>query len=245
MDNLELWNKVCVTDLDHTKKTKLGGRQVTVIDPQYQLKTATEQFGPYGLNFGIVPNSVAISYKVTDEENPITFLMYDATMFYMLDGRRAELPVSAVQRFSYTTKSYGAKAGYFTADEDAQRKAETNAMSKALSRIGFNSDVFMGQLDDKAYIDNLKAEQSIEKAENKEETEKEQRENIKEYMESAISDLSIKEVGLREVKNIYKEKMAYLDKRSKLPLLAKSCQYSMNEITKVYNKRIEENDKPV
>jgi hypothetical protein len=222
-----------VTDITQAEKKKVNGRNIVTVDPQCQLRNATEQFGAYGLGFGVVPGSVVITYNETKEEKPTTFLMYDAIMFYLLDGQRAELPISAVQRFIYPTK-----LGYMAKDEDAQRKAETNAMSKALSRIGFNADVFMGQFEDKAYLDDLVAVQSIEKAENKEKAELDQVMDIKDYMGSALKDLSIKEMPINDFKKIYQKHIAYLDKRSKLPVLKDACIYAINEIDRVKNERV-------
>ena len=59
MTNLELWNKVQKTDPDMTKKVTFG-REFTAIDPTYQMKNATEQFGRYGTTWGL--KNISIDY---------------------------------------------------------------------------------------------------------------------------------------------------------------------------------------
>ena len=50
--SLELWNKVCKSDPKYLKKVSFGQRSFTAIDPQYQIRSATDQFGPVGEGWG-------------------------------------------------------------------------------------------------------------------------------------------------------------------------------------------------
>ncbi|WP_020190087.1 hypothetical protein [Pseudomonas putida] len=50
---LEVWNKVEKTNPDETKSFNKGGFQGTAIAPIYQIKRATEVFGPFGLGWGV------------------------------------------------------------------------------------------------------------------------------------------------------------------------------------------------
>jgi hypothetical protein len=43
-------------------------------------------------------------------------------------------------------------------DKDAPKKATTDALTKALSQLGFNADVFLGRFDDNKYVEDLKKE---------------------------------------------------------------------------------------
>jgi hypothetical protein len=43
-------------------------------------------------------------------------------------------------------------------DKDAPKKATTDALTKALSQLGFNADVFLGKFDDNKYVEDMKRE---------------------------------------------------------------------------------------
>ena len=43
-------------------------------------------------------------------------------------------------------------------DADFAKKIETDALTKALSKLGFNADVFMGRFDDHKYVEEINAE---------------------------------------------------------------------------------------
>ena len=38
-------------------------------------------------------------------------------------------------------------------DDDCIKKVATDALTKGLSKLGFNADVFMGRFDDNKYVD--------------------------------------------------------------------------------------------
>jgi len=52
MDNLNIWNKLSKSDPKYLKKVSFGSRSFTAIDPQYQVRMMTEQFGPVGVGWG-------------------------------------------------------------------------------------------------------------------------------------------------------------------------------------------------
>ena len=43
-------------------------------------------------------------------------------------------------------------------DSDAGKKATTDGITKLLSQLGFNADVFLGKFDDQKYVDDLREE---------------------------------------------------------------------------------------
>ena len=51
-NNLNIWNKLASSDPKYLKKVSFGSRSFTAIDPQYQVKKMTEQFGPVGEGWG-------------------------------------------------------------------------------------------------------------------------------------------------------------------------------------------------
>ena len=136
--NLFLWEQVENTDPELTTKVNQRGG-FTAIGAQYQIKNATEVFGPFGHGFG-----------VKDERyTPIlndTLIVYTATFYYKYQDEagdvEGEFPISSSIRVMMGNKL----------DDDCVKKVQTDAITKGLSRLGFNADVFMGRFDDNKYV---------------------------------------------------------------------------------------------
>ena len=144
-NNLEFWESVEKTDPKHTKQVSFG-RKFTAIDPYYQNKNATEKFGMYGKSWGLKN----IRHEFFDIGLDVKMVTLYANFFYY-DTEEFEVTNSM--------KICGTNAkGTFVLDEDWAKKLETNTLSKALSRIGFNTDVFMGKFEDYTYVNEMTAE---------------------------------------------------------------------------------------
>lgn len=155
-DNLKIWDQVEKTDLAFAKKVNQRGGY-TAISPQYQLKQATKVFGSYGKGFGLSESDFDMSLFES-----LGVVMHKAKFFYVTDSERVEFPISnAIQ----ATTGAGDKK---RVDVDFAKKVETNTVSKALSKLGFNADVFMGMFEDNQYMQELNNELAIQKAEDKE-----------------------------------------------------------------------------
>lgn len=156
-DNLKIWNLVKKTDISYTKKVNQRGGY-TSVSPQYQLKKATEIFGPYGKGFGLCKSEFDMSLFES-----LGVVIHKASFFYLDEGKKIEFPISnAIQ----ATTGFGDKK---RVDVDFAKKVETNTVSKALSKLGFNSDIFMGMFEDNQYIHELSNEIAMDKAEDKNE----------------------------------------------------------------------------
>lgn len=136
MDNLELWNKVEKTNPAHTKAANVRGNKITAIAPQQQIKNATEQFGSYGSKWGF--KVAEFDYSMLEKTGIVVF----NGVFYFPNG---EFPITS----SISAYKDGAQT---KPDADFAKKVETDALTKALSKIGFNADVFMGLFDDHKYV---------------------------------------------------------------------------------------------
>lgn len=155
-NNLGIWSQVEKTDLSYAKKVNQRGGY-TAISPQYQLKQATKVFGSYGKGFGLSESDFDMSLFES-----LGVVMHKAKFFYVTDGERVEFPISnAIQ----ATTGAGDKK---RVDVDFAKKVETNTVSKALSKLGFNADVFMGMFEDNQYMQELNNELAIQKAEDRE-----------------------------------------------------------------------------
>lgn len=169
MSNFDLWQKVQKTDLEHTKKVNQRGGY-TAIDPQYQLQEATKQFGPYGKGFGLCETEFDMSLFES-----LGVVIHKAKFFYVLSGDRCEFPISnAIQ----ATTGIGDKK---RVDVDFAKKVETNTVSKALSKLGFNADVFMGMFEDNQYLQELHNEQQLKKADDKDAEKARQRQEYEDW----------------------------------------------------------------
>ena len=155
MSNLKLWQAVEKTDLSFTKHVNQRGGY-TAISPQYQLMKATEQFGAYGAGFGLSKSDM--SFELFESTG---IVIHKAEFFYVLDGKRYEFPITNAIEAARTTKN-----GRFV-DTDFAKKVETNTVSKALSKLGFNADVFLGLMEDNSYLSDLQNELAIQRADDK------------------------------------------------------------------------------
>jgi hypothetical protein len=161
-DNLELWNKVEKTNPKYTKKAKVGGLNITAIAPQFQIMNATEQFGAYGEKWGF--KHISFDYSITN--TPITLNVVDwntkkeeeiksilglvgfkATFFFP----NGEFEITnSIKIFTDNKHS--------KIDDNFAKKLETDALTKALSKLGFNADIFLGKFDDVRYVEEMNAE---------------------------------------------------------------------------------------
>lgn len=145
-NNLSLWDKVCETDPNFTKHVNQRGGY-TAVSPQYQLREATKQFGSYGSTWGF--ESIDYDYSLVET---MDLVLVSAVFFYPSNGGKARFPIK---------NSWPIKSGT-RVDPDFAKKAETNTMSKALSKLGFSADVFLGQFDDAEYVNMMDAKARIE-----------------------------------------------------------------------------------
>jgi hypothetical protein len=144
--NMKIWNEVCETPPQHTKQVKLG-RNITTIDPYYQLMKATELFGPFGSKWGV--KNEKFDLIISD-----TTILYTAILFYP----GGEIPLHADHNVCRKDGS--------SRVQDAFKIVATDALTKGLSKLGFSADVFLGKYDDVKYVQELKRKE-LEKAEKK------------------------------------------------------------------------------
>jgi len=136
MTKMGIWDAVRETDMAFTKPRPGGGNLLT-IDAYYQFERATKMFGPVGDGWGwsstMTPGTnlcimeVRFWWKDLPDVNRNEFTVYGACPWMM-----------------------GRKSGDVL-DADAPKKALTEALSKALSMLGFSADIYQGKLDRGGY----------------------------------------------------------------------------------------------
>ena len=135
-NHLDLWNKVEKTNPKYTKKANVGGNNITSIAPQYQIKNVTEQFGIYGKTWRF--KKLDFDYSLASE---FGLVILDAVFFFP-DG---EFPIKNAQKlFMDNAKT--------KIDDNFAKKLETDTLTKAISKLGFNADIFLGLFDDVKYL---------------------------------------------------------------------------------------------
>jgi len=138
MSNMKLWDRLKETDPKYTKPfSKFGGKQLTTVDPMYQIQMMTNMFGPVGKGW-----KYEVEYKYIDG------LVFAEVKLKWFDKQWYEYgPVCSVQNLS---KKNGGL------DDEAPKKAMTDAMTKAFSHLGMSADVFLGMFDNSKYVETMK-----------------------------------------------------------------------------------------
>ena len=141
-DNLSLWNSVEKTNPKYTKKAKVGGMSITAIAPQYQIMMVTEQFGVYGKTWGF--KNIELDYSLVEKYDMVVF----KGTFFFPEGQ-FEI-INSGKLFINNAKTM--------LDDNFAKKIETDTLTKAISKLGFNADIFLGKFDDVRYVNEMNAE---------------------------------------------------------------------------------------
>ena len=139
MSNTAIWDAVSKTDPKHTKKVNQRGG-FTAVNANYQVKMATAQFGPVGTGWGYITGDPII--------HPEGFVIVPVTLWHGDRGNTFGPEYGCAELIS----------GKGHRDSDAPKKATTDALTKLLSRLGFNADVFLGLYDDNKYVEQVASE---------------------------------------------------------------------------------------
>lgn len=226
-DNLAIWNSVCETDYRYTQRQQHGAG-FTTVDAQYQCLQATRLFGPYGKGWGIrnVQYHIQDLYvdrrrrgpnrEQVEESGPRPQMIMKGTFYWYEDGVEHEIEMVVDLPF---------KEG-----QDTAKKCLTMIQSKALSKLGFAADVYMGKFDDDAYVQTAKIVATAKGAEEEEHRLAKQREgadsnalrackNVKstqeawemqERIERAVADGRLSDVGYAAAFAALQERFAEL-----------------------------------
>ena len=130
-----LWQQVSTTNPKYTKKVNQRGG-FTAINATYQLEQATIVWGSYGSTWGVKD----CNYQyIKDAKGNIVEIVLEAVFYY--PGGEFELSTDAT----------------YKPGQDCRKKTLTDLTTKALSKLGFSADVFLGMYDDNKYINSVKA----------------------------------------------------------------------------------------
>lgn len=160
-DNLRIWDAVSKTDPNHTKKVDFG-RKFTSIDAHWQVMQATKQFGPIGEGWGYY-----VTHSIERLSDQMVLAVADVNIWWK--NKDDNEPVDTFKDYPPREKTYGPiratcemwspdRSGKMRVDEDAPKKAMTDALTKGLSHLGFSADVFLGLFDDNRYVQRVAKE---------------------------------------------------------------------------------------
>ena len=137
--NMVLWESVCETDPKYTKKVNQRGG-FTAIGAQSQVMKATEMFGAFGHGWGVKEERI-------ERWEDCGLVVYQATLWFLQDGKPREGIIPLHSSIKYSSNG--------RVDDDFFKKVATDALTKGLSKLGFNADVFMGMFDDNKYVNQI------------------------------------------------------------------------------------------
>jgi hypothetical protein len=146
--NLRIWNRLGKTDPAHTKQfSRAGGFKGTAIKPIWITRRLTELFGPCGQGWGFEKPEFQLVNTPTD-----TLVYCTATAWYMSEGK---------QHFVYGVggdKVVAQRQSGAFCDDEAFKKAFTDALGNAFKFVGVGADVHMGLFEDSKYLAEVAAE---------------------------------------------------------------------------------------
>jgi hypothetical protein len=167
LDNMKIWDALGKTDPAHTKQfTRAGGFRGTAIKPMWANLRMTEFFGPCGIGWGqekpefttveaageiLVYCTVCLWYL---ESDAMTNRVYGVggdkvlSQIFMKDERGQKIP----------NPTLGGYKTYPQTDDEAFKKAYTDALSNAMKFIGVGADVHLGQFEDNKYVQSVAEE---------------------------------------------------------------------------------------
>lgn len=150
-DNLRIWNEIGKTDPAHTKGfSRAGGFKGTAIKPIYTEQKMTEIFGPCGIGWGI--NQPTFT---TAPGSDGQLAVYCTVSIWYREGDKVSQPIFGVGGDMVVVKQ---SAGLRT-DDEAFKKAFTDAVGNAMKHLGMSADVHMGLFDDSKYVQERRDEE--------------------------------------------------------------------------------------
>ena len=157
-DATAIWEALGKTDPRHTKGfNRAGGFKGTALKPMWAIKRLTEQFGPVGKGWGYDKPTFQV---VEAGGEVLVYSIVGAWIGAHTDSQCEPVRFYGVGGDKVLTKR---KSGDPFMDDEAFKKAFTDALMNAFKHLGVGADIHMGQFDDSKYVQNLQDE--IERAE--------------------------------------------------------------------------------
>jgi hypothetical protein len=149
-DNLAIWNALGKTDPAATKAFRRGGGfSGTAVKPMWIIKRLTEQFGPAGTGWGVNKPEFQVVEGGGDVLVYCTVSAWHSAKENVLWGVGGD-------------KVAGKNKNGPFSDDEAFKKAFTDAVNNAFKSIGVAADIHMGLFDDDKYVTQARADFAAE-----------------------------------------------------------------------------------
>lgn len=157
--NMRIWDELGRTDPSQTKTFKRGGGfSGTAIKPMWVYKRLTEFFGPCGEGWGV--NEPSFQVVPGDNREQLVYCTVSAwcgslnNVLWGVGGDKVTTYIKANEQYGRPER--------WENDDEAFKKAFTDAIMNAFKSVGVAADVHMGRFDDNKYVSEMKAEFSGE-----------------------------------------------------------------------------------
>lgn len=166
-ENLTIWNTLGKTAPDQTKAFQRGGGfKGTAVKPIYTEQKMTEVFGPCGIGWGFTEPQ----FQVVPGDNKEVLVYCWLSLWIVRDGKRSDLipgvggdkvvsHVKANEKYQRPER--------WENDDEAFKKAFTDAIGNAMKHLGMSADVHMGLFDDSKYVATRRREDAEQEAANR------------------------------------------------------------------------------
>lgn len=187
-DNMTVWSSAKKTDPSATKVNSQGGRQSTSINGYWMIQKATELWGPIGSAWGyeILEERFDDGAPIIDKESKA--VLCNTVVHTIKIGLFYPSSTKPVIQYGHTPYIYQSKYGPIT-DTEAPKKSLMDALKKSLSMLGFSADVFMGEFDDASYIEELRNDEALRKAEDKDAEQARQKKEYADWFSSTLATM--------------------------------------------------------
>jgi hypothetical protein len=165
-DNMRIWDQVCEVPAEFCKSFLPNGEtdpknSLTSVTPMYYFRQATEMWGPIGLGWGF---EIKSSDFVTNGKGEAVMHVVTVKLWYggrMIitrgeagrpDTQEGAVPGTYVYGVGCTPLQYTDDAGRQRWDDDFNKKTLTDAITNALSRLGFGAEIRLANREGDKYL---------------------------------------------------------------------------------------------
>jgi len=144
--NSELWDRLCTTDPAYTQNVPSSwGKKITTINAHYQIRKMTDQIGQVGDKWGW---NATYETKDIRQGEELHTMVFAYVSIWVGDKDKAIGPTVSSMPMVQTSKNN--PRGKI--DDEAPKKAMTDALTKGLSHFGCDADIFLGQWDNNKHV---------------------------------------------------------------------------------------------